>query len=47
MTNKVIDAWGRYKEEAKMCLVPMTAELRSDPEDCTDVLLLGSLERKC
>lgn len=47
MMNKVIDVWGRYKEEAKTCLVPMTAEQRSDPEDCTGVLLLGSLERKC
>lgn len=47
MMNKVIDVWGRYKEEAKTCLVPMTTELRSDPEDCKGVLLLGSLERKC
>lgn len=35
------------EQEAEMSVVPMMAEQRSDPEDCTGVLLLESLEKKC
>lgn len=47
MLKSLIDVWRSLKKEAKKCLVPMMAELGSDPEDCTGALLRGSLERKC